>query len=91
MIDARIFRFSGKRKSFFSRSKFHLSVMNILLMLAGGFLILFAGYYYRKTRGMDQDDTVDIGLGTHVEFWAFEFRIVIAAAIDAFVFLAGQV
>jgi hypothetical protein len=60
-------------------------------MLAGGFLILFAGYYYRKTRGMEQDDTVDIGLGTHVAFWACEFCIVIAAAVGAFVLLAGLV
>jgi hypothetical protein len=40
---------------------------------------------------MDQDDTVDIDLGTHVAFGAFKFRIVIAAAVGVFMLLAGLV
>jgi hypothetical protein len=39
---------------------------------------------------MEQDDTVKIGLGTRVEFWACEFCIVMAAAIDAFVLRAAS-
>lgn len=67
-----------------------LSAMDLVVTIMALFAIAFGVFWgWYKLKDAKEGDMIDIGFGTHVEYWAFEMRLAIGLLVCFLVLLVG--